>query len=81
MTNIKKTLVFGNSAPTLHDKGYLPLPLNGKKPFIVGWSKRKISDEVVNDWANRYTGKNVGIRADSAQAVDIDIYDESVVND
>ncbi|MHB8790143.1 MAG: AAA family ATPase [Desulfobulbaceae bacterium] len=72
---------YGDTAIGLFHNGYLPLPVKGKRPAVTGWSSGEITNEKVKLWSESFSGMNVGVRADSAQAIDIDVYDESIVDE
>lgn len=65
---------FANHAPKLIDNGYLPLPLDGKKPAIQGWNSfGSYSDRRLEALVQKFADHNVGIRTGEVLAVDIDL--------
>jgi hypothetical protein len=61
--------------------GYTPIPTNGKRPILPEWQKLQPTTEDVDKWAQRYSGAfNTGILTRDTPTVDIDVYDEVVVD-
>lgn len=76
------TPTYASAAKALIDAGYAPVPieLGSKRPTVLGWQKRIITDEVVDEWCA--TGKSncgIGIRGDHTPGVDLDISDTDVL--
>ena len=62
--------------------GYLPLPVNGKVPPIVGWQDLQATADAINDWEDRYADAiNTGILTRTTPAVDIDVLDPAVADE
>ena len=62
-------------AETAKDNGYLPVPMNGKKPAIRNWnSPRPLGNAAIRNLVRnpRYSSANLGFRTGKLVAVDID---------
>lgn len=59
----------------LRDRGYNPIPLNGKRPFTEGWENPAIQWD---PWLQTYAAHNVGILTGKVIALDIDIDDAAI---
>ena len=61
----------------LHAAGFAPLPLNGKKPFLVGWQRLgDATDHEIRRWTRtRPAETNTGILTRTSPAFDVDILD------
>lgn len=73
-------VTYGTAAKTLLDRGFQPIPVNGKVPEGKGWQVRKVDKAFVD--ARRTSEQNVGIRTgqgdNAVYGVDIDFYDAAV---
>jgi Bifunctional DNA primase/polymerase, N-terminal len=59
----------------LHN-GYVPLPLEGKKPLFNGWQNIQPDEKMIRGWECEYPNLcNTGIRATECPVIDIDILD------
>jgi hypothetical protein len=54
--------------------GYVPIPLDGKKPMLNNWQNTLASKDVLEKWAN--IGPNTGMLTRHTPVLDIDILDE-----
>ena len=60
----------------LFRNGYVPLPLDGKRPLISGWQNIQPDEEMIRSWKRDYPNLiNTGIRATECPVIDIDILD------
>lgn len=58
--------------------GYIPVPVNGKRPRIKGWTTFRPSAEQLEGQARKYADhKSTGIICENVAAVDIDALDEA----
>lgn len=56
--------------------GYLPIPVSGKRPLIVGWQKIQPTVDIIDEWEiSCQHEKNTGILAGEVVAIDIDAPD------
>ena len=69
--------MFASVAPRLVDNGYLPIPLNGKRPAINGWNKLKHTEEGLEKLSRQFPKANVGVRTGNLVAIDIDLEEHS----
>jgi predicted transcriptional regulator len=54
--------------------GYRPIPVNGKKPPMEGWSQIDASEEDIKTWDNKHRhARNTGVLTKLVPALDIDI--------
>lgn len=61
---------------TLVENGYLPIPVNGKRPRIAGWSKIVANPAAISSWERGFADHlNTGILAGHAVAIDVDVMD------
>ena len=70
---------FGSTVTNLRASGFIPIPLNGKTPFMKGWSgfwRHPPSDRVYETWQTKNAKANVGLCLGDIIAVDIDIDDQ-----
>ena len=70
---------FGGVSETLRASGFIPIPLDGKKPFMNGWSefwRYPPSDRVHERWRSKNAKANVGLCLGEIIALDIDIDDQ-----
>jgi RecA-family ATPase len=59
--------------------GYLPIPANGKRPPIPGWTDIAATENVIESWGNLYPAAlNTGILTRTTPAVDIDVSDREI---
>ncbi|MCX7825638.1 MAG: PriCT-2 domain-containing protein [Verrucomicrobiae bacterium] len=76
--------MFAKLALELFDLGYLPIPLEGKRPNVKGWAAADLTHEKIAYWAgNGQAEANVGIlcgvgTTSAVYAADFDIYDAAV---
>jgi hypothetical protein len=62
--------------------GYTPIPVNGKAPILPEWQKQRPTTEDVDKWAQRYPSAfNTGIVTRTTPTVDIDVYDDVMVEE
>jgi AAA domain/Bifunctional DNA primase/polymerase, N-terminal len=62
--------------------GYLPLPVNGKAPPVVGWQDIQATNELINGWEDKYANAtNTGILTRTVPAIDIDVLDAAVADE
>jgi hypothetical protein len=62
--------------------GYLPLPVNGKAPPIVGWQAIEATLDIIDGWENNCAhATNTGILTRTTAAVDIDVVDPVVADE
>ena len=54
--------------------GYVPIPLDGKKPMLNNWQNTLASKDILEKWAN--IGPNTGMLTRHTPVLDIDILDE-----
>ncbi len=67
---------YGALAPVLVDRGYIPIPCQGKKPRITGWPELTASR--AKELTKQYSDSNVGIvLGDTILVADIDIKDSA----
>jgi hypothetical protein len=63
----------------LIENGYLPIPVNGKRPRISGWSKIVANPASVSAWERGYADHlNTGMLCGNVVAIDVDVTDEAV---
>jgi hypothetical protein len=54
--------------------GFLPIPVNGKKPLLPGWPDIKATDPLIHGWEREYPDAlNTGILTRTTPVFDIDI--------
>ena len=59
--------------------GYFPIPTNGKKPPIAGWTGIVATDATIESWFSLFPeALNTGILTRTTPAVDVDVYDPDV---
>ena len=59
--------------------GYFPIPTNGKKPPIAGWTGIVATDAIIESWFSLFPeALNTGILTRTTPAVDVDVYDPDV---
>ena len=67
---------YGALAPVLVDRGYIPIPCQGKKPSIPGWPQLTASR--AKELTEQHSDSNVGIvLGDTILVADIDIKDSA----
>jgi len=59
----------------LLENGYLPLPLDGKRPTYKGWTRQEISADWLDSFRRKTKYANTGLRCDNLIAFDIDVLD------
>jgi putative DNA primase/helicase len=60
----------------LFERGYAPIPLEGKAIKLPGWQKIAATETLINAWPRQLpTYKNTGNLTKNTPAIDIDIYD------
>ena len=66
---------------SLLDMGYTPLPLQGKAPRVLEWSKIEVTPELITSkaWARSTLCTNTGIRCGDVVGIDLDIDDEDLL--
>lgn len=73
-----------NLAPTLFDNGYQPIPVDGKRPVLAGWTTANIDRSTVKAWEQSYPTSNIGIRTGQGSipifGADFDFYDPGVAD-
>jgi len=58
------------------ERGYLPIPVNGKRPLFPEWQKTTATPEMIRGWEReRPNDRSTGILTRIAPAIDIDILD------
>ncbi|WLR98615.1 AAA family ATPase [Shinella sumterensis] len=63
----------------LLENGYLPIPVDGKRPRISGWSSLQSGPADIKSWERAYADhRNTGILTGNVVAIDIDALDEGV---
>ena len=63
----------------LLENGYLPIPVDGKRPRVPGWSNLKATPTAIAAWERGHADhQNTGILTGHVVAVDIDALDQSV---
>jgi len=73
---------FDRFALKLMDNGYVPLPLDGKKPAIRNWNKLEAyTDRSIKALLRQFGDHNVGVRTGEVLAVDIDLTDPDKAHD
>lgn len=76
---IRKTPTATENRLQLIENGYLPIPVNGKRPRISNWSKIVATAASVTAWERGYADHlNTGILTGQVVAVDVDAPDEGV---
>ncbi|MGQ3281373.1 MAG: bifunctional DNA primase/polymerase, partial [Shinella sp.] len=56
--------------------GYLPIPVNGKRPRISGWSTLQATPAAIDAWARGHADhQNTGLLTGRVVAIDIDVLD------
>lgn len=69
---------FSETAHRLRDAGYIPIPMNGKKPALRKWQKiTPPSDEFLDRLMGSFSSFNTGVLTGRLVAIDIDIDDAS----
>lgn len=59
--------------------GYLPIPVNGKRPRIAGWSSIRATEATIESWDRGHIDhKNTGILAGDVVAIDVDVLDHEL---
>ena len=67
---------FSETAHRLRDAGYIPIPMNGKKPALRNWQKiTRPSDEFLDRLMGSFAGHNTGVLTGRVVAIDIDLDD------
>ncbi len=62
--------------------GYFPIPTNGKKPPIAGWTGVVATDAAIDSWFSEFPeALNTGVLTRTTPAIDIDVYDPDVAAD
>src|SRR4029453_8568514 len=65
---------------TLLQRGYVPLPLIGKRPTVPGWESLVVDEAMVRDWEWQYPAlTNTGLRTTEMPVIDVDILDAEAV--
>lgn len=63
----------------LIENGYLPIPVNGKRPHMSGWSSIVATPAAATSWERKYSDHlNTGVLAGNVVAIDVDTLDESM---
>ena len=63
----------------LWQTGYMPIPTNGKKPALPGWTNIIATDVVIESWNKAFPeALNTGVLTRTTPAVDVDVYDPEV---
>jgi len=73
---------FKDNALLYFNKGLLPVPLNGKAPFLENWGSLEITEDIVLEWIEKYPNNNIGIIMGSRTGLiglDIDTDDSEVL--
>lgn len=76
------TNIYGADAAALLNNGYIPLPVDGKKPIPNGW--QETTPQQATKWTNNpnYTNANIGLLTGRGDvplfAADFDFYDPAV---
>lgn len=66
---------------TLIMNGYLPIPANGKRPVVAGWSKLRMTAETVDRYITDYpTQTNTGLLTGHLVAIDVDAPDDATAD-
>ena len=55
--------------------GYLPLPLDGKRPTYKGWTRQHIDTAWLDSFKRKTKYSNTGLRCDNLIGFDIDVLD------
>jgi hypothetical protein len=74
---------FGAVGRMLRDNGFVPMPLDGKRPIPKNWSGfwySPPSDAAYNNWIKNNTTANVGICTGEVIALDIDLDDQDAAD-
>jgi len=67
---------YGALAPVLVDRGYIPIPCQGKQPRLKCWQDARA--EQITDLLNDHAGDNTGVvLGDTLLVADIDIKDNA----
>src|SRR5262245_19210959 len=63
----------------LRRQGYAPIPVNGKKPPLEGWTEKiETSDDEIELWRSLFpNATNTGVLARATPGLDIDLLDEA----
>src|SRR3974390_3242171 len=62
---------------SLRGAGYLPIPVNGKKPPLDDWTKIEATEEQIKAWDKSYAyARSTGILTRSVPALDIDVLNQ-----
>jgi len=68
----------------LLSNNYQPIPVNGKRPVVQGWTTLPITKELVEGWSNKHPNEGVGILTGKGDhpifAADFDFYDANTCN-
>lgn len=63
----------------LLENGYLPIPVDGKRPRVPRWSKLRASPASIAAWEREHPDhKNTGILTGNVVAIDVDALDQGV---
>lgn len=74
--NTKARAWFADLAHALADKGYSPIPLDGKKPKIPDWPQYVAPDtQRIDGWCRDFPAANVGLVGGRIVAIDLDLTD------
>lgn len=64
---------------TLIENGYLPIPVNGKRPHLAGWTNIVATPQDVAAWDARYADHlNTGVLSGHVVAIDVDTLDDDM---
>ena len=68
----------------LLSNNYQPIPVDGKRPVVKGWTTLPITKELVEGWSSKYPNEGVGILTGKGDhpifAADFDFYDAQTCN-
>jgi RecA-family ATPase len=57
--------------------GFLPIPVEGKRPPMDGWQNKRTNADEIRLWEKVYPlATNMGILGETAPGLDVDVYDE-----
>ena len=59
----------------LLNNGFIPLPLDGKRPTYKGWTRQHVDEAWLNSFKRKTKYANTGLRCDDLIAFDIDVLD------